>query len=295
MAEESRNTLKITTFILGAILLVCLIFLVYNYQQNKKVENYLKEEKADLVSQLDSIKVQYGDVLAGNDSLADSIRQKQADIEAMRKTISGLQADVGMLRKYKGAVVRLRRENKRLYELADSLKRTNSVLLVQRDSAQSQLQQQQQRTEKLEEQNLVLAEKVAKGAALSAQNIRAEGIRISNNGRISNTSRARRADKLRICFTIGKNNLADSGEKTIYAKVSTPENKLLGVRAGANEFAVGGKTDHFSAKTTVYYEGEPLDVCIFVASDPDAFVKGEYWVALYDDHGFIGETQLSLQ
>ncbi len=295
MTGESRNTLKITTFILGAALLVCLVFLVYNYQKNRKVETYLKQEKAELVSQLDSIQVQYDEVLTSNDSLSDDIRQKRADIEALKRTLSGLKASVGMLRKYKGEVRRLRGENKRLYELADSLKRTNSTLLVQRDSAQSQLQQQQQRTEKLEEQNLVLAQKVARGAQVSAGNIRAAGIRISNNGRISNTSRAARVGKLRVCFTIGKNNLTEPGEKTLYVKVSTPDNRILGGQSGAGEFAVGGKTDRFSAKTTVYYEGDPLDVCIFVAGDRDSFVKGQYWVALYDDQGFIGETQLSLR
>lgn len=295
MPEENRNAFKVASFILGGTLLLALIFLVYNYQKGKEVQSYLNEQKADLLSQLDSIKSRYNIVLADTNGLQDSLKEKRQAVEKLEKTISGLETSVKMLRHYRGQVIRLRRENKRLFQLADSLQRSNSVLLVQRDSAQSQLSQQQLRTEELEKQNSMLAEKVAKGSKVSAENIRAEGIRISRSGRISTTHRARRADKIRVCFTINKNNLTEAGEKHLYVKIATPDNKLMGGRGTDNHFTVEGKTDRFSGKTTVYYEGAPLDVCLFVDGTKDELVRGKYLVALYDDNGFIGETALSLK
>lgn len=293
--EENRNTFRVASFILGGALVLALIFLVYNYQKGKEVSAYLKDQKAELVSQLDSMKTRYDVVMSDTDSLNDSLKQKREAIEELQKTITGLKTSVKMLRKYRGEVIKLRRENQRLFKLADSLQRSNSVLLVQRDSVQSQLEAQQQRSEQLKKQNLTLAEKVAKGSKVSAENIHAEGIRISRKGRISTTKRARRADKLRVCFTLSKNNLTEPGEKNIYVKIATPDNKLIGGNAADHSFTAAGKPDHFSSKTTVYYEGEPLDVCIFVEQPGNGLVKGKYMVALYDDNGFIGDGSLSLQ
>ena len=47
----------------------------------------------------------------------------------------------------------------------------------------------------------------------------AEGVKVRRNGEEKSTNRARRADKIRVAFTIGKNEIADAGEIDLFLRV----------------------------------------------------------------------------
>ena len=292
---EKDHKLKVLVWIFGILLISALGYIFYSYGINKENEEYLVQQKEEIVGELAQMELQYEGIKLSNDSLNTEMLDQQNRISSMRDSLDQMKAYPALLRKYKRLVNRMKKEKRQLFLLADSLDRVNQILVVQRDSAEMKLQQQTRMTERLASQNLDLAKAVEKGAILDVLNLKAEGVKVSSSGKISSTSRVRRIDKIRVCMTLGKNKLAKVGYKNLYVRIATPDNTLLSPTTGDNTFVVDGEKMEFSAKTEIYYEQESLDVCIFVDRNQYKFVKGVYLVAVYAEGNFIGETEMMLK
>jgi hypothetical protein len=292
--SEQEHKLKVLVWIFGALLIASIAYIIYSYGVNKENEEYLIQQKEEIVGELAQMELQYDGVQLTNDSLNTEMLHQQERISSMRDSLDRMKAYPAMLRHYKRLVDKMKREKRQLFLLADSLDRVNQILIVQRDSAELKLQQQTRMTERLASQNLDLAKAVEKGAVLDVLNLKSEGVKISSSGKISETERARRTDKIRVCMTLGRNKLTKVGEKTIYVRIATPDNILLS-QTDNNTFIVDGEKMNYSAKTEIYYEQEALDVCVFVDGNQYEFIKGVYLVAVYADEKFIGETEMRLK
>ena len=291
---EKDHKLKVLVWIFGILLISALGYIIYSYGINKENEEYLIQQKEEIVGELAQMELQYEGVQLSNDSLNTEMLDQQERISSMRDSLDQMKAYPALLRKYKRMVNRMKSEKRQLFLLADSLDRVNQILVVQRDSAEMKLQEQTLMTERLANQNLDLAKAVEKGAVLDVFNLKSEGVKISSSGKISETDRARRTNKIRVCMTLGRNKLTKIGDKSIYVRVATPDNILLS-EPGGNSFVVDGEKMNYSAKTDVYYEQESLDVCVFVGDSQYEFKKGVYLVAVYADGKFIGETEMMLR
>ena len=292
---DKDHKLKVLVWIFGILLISALGYIFYSYGINKENEEYLIQQKEEIVGELAQMELQYEGVQLSNDSLNTEMLDQQERISSMRDSLDQMKAYPGLLRKYKRLVNRMKKEKRQLFLLADSLDRVNQILVVQRDSAEMKLQEQTLLTERLANQNLDLAKTVAEGAVLDVVNLKAEGVKVSSSGKISTTNRTRRANKIRVCMTLGRNKLTKIGDKEIYVRVATPDNILLSSTADHNSFVVDGEKMDYSAKTSVYYEQESLDVCVFVDNGNYEFIKGVYLVAVYADGKFIGETEMMLK
>jgi hypothetical protein len=295
MKAEKDHKLKVLVWIFGILLISALGYIFYSYGINKENEEYLIQQKEEIVGELAQLELQYEGIKLSNDSLNTEMHDQQERISSMRDSLDQMKAYPALLRKYKRLVNRMKKEKRQLFLLADSLDRVNQILVVQRDSAEMKLQQQTRMTERLASQNLDLAKAVEKGAVLDVFNLKAEGVKVSSSGKISSTSRVRRTDKIRVCMTLGKNKLTKVGYKDIYVRIATPDNVLISPPSGDNTFVIDGEKMEFSAKTEIYYEQESLDVCIFVDSNQYKFTKGVYLVAVYAEGNFIGETEMMLK
>lgn len=291
---EKDHKLKILVWLFGVLLITALGYIVYSYGVNKENEEYLIQQKEEIVGELAQMELQYEGVKLNNDSLNSEMLVQQEKISSMRDSLDQMKAYPALLRKYKRMVNRMKKEKRQLFLLADSLDRVNQILVVQRDSAEMKLQEQTLMAERLANQNMDLAKAVEEGATLDVFNLKAEGVKISSSGKISATDRVRRTDKIRVCMTLGRNKLTKIGNKTIYVRVATPDNVLIS-EPGENSFIVDGEKMNYSAKTDVYYEQESLDVCVFVGAGQYDFKKGVYLVAVYADGKFIGETEMMLK
>lgn len=293
---EKDHKLKILVWMFGILLVGALAYIVFAYNDHKEVEAFLVQEKLEIQGELAQMENQYSSMRINNDSLNSKLLLQQEYIAQMKDSVKDMKATVYMLYKYKKLVKRMKAEKRELFLLADSLDRMNQVLIAQRDQAEDKLQQQTVMTEKLADQNLELAKAVEKGSVLDVVNLSAEGVKVSSSGKISSTTRYRRADKIRVCMTLSRNKLTDIGEKSIYIRVATPNDVLLGSSvAGDHSFSINGEKMDYSSMTKVYYEQESLDVCVFADAQDGELVKGTYLIAVYSDDSFIGETEMYLK
>ena len=106
------------------------------------------------------------------------------------------------------------------------------------------------------------------------------------------TKRASRADKVRSCFTLAPNIIAEKGDRLLFIQVINPNNNLLGEKA-VIQFEEG--TLNYSASTKVFYEQEELDVCILVDAAEEDLIEGRYIINVFDGAQQVATTSMILK
>ena len=102
----------------------------------------------------------------------------------------------------------------------------------------------------------------------------------------------KRANKIRICFALAPNEIAEKEDKLLYIQVINPKNNLLGEREVLN-FENG--TLNYSISTKVFYEKEELDVCVLVNSKEEDLLKGLYNINVFDGSTLISTSKMILK
>ena len=205
-----------------------------------------------------------------------------------------MKADLATLSRYRRQVGVLKKEREELLRQVDSLKQSNTMIAMQRDSTYAELEKQTVFNDSLIVQNTQLAEAVERGSALNLTQFSVDAVRERSNGTLRSTSRARRTDKLKICFTVADNVIADAGDREFYIEVLDPQGNVMG---GTNTKTMeDGPTISYTKNTNCYYENAALDVCDYISNYAGEFQQGNYMVNVYDDSlKLLGTSRFELK
>lgn len=293
MTTQNNNlTLKILIGVLGALLLILGIFTYKFYNEEKQNKAILQQEKDLIESELGELITKYDNAIALNEVMDDHLLKAKERIVVLLDSVKDNEANLALISRYRREVGKLKKERERLFKLADSLTAANTQLTTDLDSTSVALNQRIILSDSLQTQNNKLAEIVERGSALTAANIKAEGVRVRNSGKISTSSKASRAEKVRVCFTLSPNKLTEKGDKELFVQVINPENNLIGDKVSVN-FDDAVLT--YSGRNKVFYENEALDVCVLVDAAEGELVKGNYVVNLFSGPRMISNTQFELK
>lgn len=293
MTTQNNNlTLKILIGVLAALLLILGIFTYKFYNEEKQNKAVLQKEKNLIESELGELITKYDNAIALNEVMDDHLLKAKERIVVLLDSVKDNDANLALISRYRREVGKLKRERERLFKLADSLTVANTQLTTDLDSTSTALSESMIFSDSLSMQNNKLAEIVERGAALTAANIKAEGVRVRNSGKISPSTRASRAEKIRVCFTISPNKLTERGDKDLYVQVINPDNALIGDKISVD---FEGAALTYSGTNRVFYENEALDVCILVDAVKGELIKGNYIVNLFSGPKMISNTQFELK
>lgn len=300
MNEEQNSKSKRLALIVVIILLILLngVF-IYVWNTNR----VLKEESQKLLLQKE---VEYQkavgelNLFKGKNAQLDSLVEA-ANIELAAKS-SQLDSLLQINKLSAQQIERFKRENgklnyyKKLYlEKIDSLIKANENLQVENKSLKAEIKTEQRRNEQLMDQNVNLTNKVALGAVLKVSGFIVEGIRMRSGGKEAPTTKARSVEKIKACFTLGENKVANRGNKNVYLRVITPEGSSLWIEdAGSGKFMAQGQETLYTAMATVDYQQEDLPLCIYWTKGTP-FAEGTYKAEVYADGLLIGETSFTLR
>lgn len=300
MNDERKSNSKRLALIIVIILLIVLngVF-IYVWNTNR----VLKEESQRLLLQKE---VEYQKAVGELNLFKGKNEQLDSLVEAANLELATKSAQLDSLLQINKLsaqqIERFKRENgklnyyKKLYlEKIDSLIKANETLKVENQSLRAEIKQEQRRTERLTDENVMLTNKVALGAVLKVSNLSVEGIRLRSGGKEGSTTRARSVERLKACFTIGENRVANRGNKNIYLRVIGPEGASLWIEdAGSGKFMAEGQETLYTAMATIDYQQEELPVCIYWTKG-SPFAEGTYKAEVYADGVLIGETSFSLR
>ena len=98
--------------------------------------------------------------------------------------------------------------------------------------------------------------------------------------------------KFQIGFTIVKNITAEAGNKTIYIRITKPDNDVLTKNSG-NTFSYENRNLSYSIKKYVEYTGEEQSITVFW--DVEEFLyAGSYGVDIFADGNLIGSRRFTI-
>jgi hypothetical protein len=283
MTETTKNNngLKVIAGLLGVVLLGTLIYTVSLYQDKKKTEVALTSEKDLVVKDLNNLKSEYDKAILESNATNEDLVEARDRIAKYIDSVQSMKADLSTLSRYRRQVSVLKKEREQLIRQVDSLTTSNSLLAMERDSTFVELEKQAVFNDSLVVQNTQLAEAVERGSALNLSTFTVDAVRERSNGKMVSTTRASRTDKLKVCFTIADNVIADAGDREFLIEVLDPQGNVLG--GGSTKSNDEGASVTYSKGTDFYYENQDLDVCDYINKPAGNFQTGNYMVNVYDD------------
>lgn len=290
--QKNNNALKILTGILAVALIALGIYTVRFYNEEKENQELLQRQKAVIEEELNDLIVRYDEAIEENEGLDNELVAARERILVLRDSVQDMEANLRVIDRYRAELNNLKRERDELFRVVDSLSNQNQRLITEIDSTNNVLLENTRVADSLRARNQNLTNQVDKASELKVSGLRGEGVIERNSGRLVVNDRTRRVDKIRTCFTLTENELAEPGEKELYVQVYNPNNNLVGDQIAVQH---EGGVMVYSAATKVYYENDELDVCILANALDDNLVEGTYKVLVYNGSQLIGATNFNLR
>ena len=278
--------------------LVVFFIAVLSLQQNKmeqqmelkiqfiEQKNMLRDELDDLIDEHDDLLDEYGEL---NEHLheKDSIIQHQiAEIRNLIRTKSDL-------KEAQQKIAALKDISKRYLANIDSLLVLNETLTIEKDSVIKENKNINWKNYKLNKQNEKLAEKVNKGSVLELLSIDVEAVRYRSTGREVTTRFAKKVQKIRVCFSVGANQISDAETKEVYLQIINERGMLI---SGLEEMNVEVNDSTFGCTSLAEFDYNNIEMeSCFEWERIAQLEKGTYLLNLIIEGRVLGQTELKLR
>ena len=264
------------------------------------VEDFNSE---DMTHNLKAVLASYDTLELDSKNMSDSMK---AEIDSQRVKINGLLQEVETLKSQKkrnwGKIYKLQKETETLREIMkgyiytiDSLNTVNIAQghkIIEQDGQIKNITHKWNTSEKHKDS---LQAQVAEGKILQSSGMSAIAIRIKSGGDQKETSRAKKANMVKACFTIMENRIADAGNKTVHMRVIGPNGKTV-TNSSSTNFDMGGKEGKSSVKRDINYQNKNLDLCVYFEFEGEGTAEpGTYKVEIYIEGQRIGKTSFALK
>lgn len=290
--NNKKNTLQI---VVGSLLVLLLIGVTVLLISEKRTNNELVQEfnleKEDLENQYTDFAKQYDELklTVSNDSLSVLLEQEQLKTQRLLEELRTVKStNATEIRRLKKELATLRKVMIDYINQIDSLSRlTNHQKEVIADVTRKYNVASQQ-ISNLSEEKKNLNKKVTLAAQLDATNINIQ----ATNKRGKKAKKVKDVVKLKINFTIVKNITAETGERTLYVRITKPDNGVLSKNA-SNTFPYENRELAYSIKKYIEYNGEEQSVTVYW--DVEEFLyAGSYRVDIFSDGTLIGSQSFNL-
>ena len=265
------------------------------YLNNEKAKNekVLNEQKEQMLQELQELQKEYDGALSVSKQNADELSAAKVRITQYIDSLKAMKVDIQTLWKYRDQVQVLKKERTKLLAVNDSLRKYNRRIIQERDSTYSALSEKSQLLDSVAQKNSELNSVLKEGAILTLKNLTAVAVKERSAGRYVEKDRAGATDKIKVCYTVAQNRIAQKGNRLFYVQVLDPQNVTL----GENDFvSVGDKTINYSAATKFLYERQNVDVCEFIISESKKYESGVYKIVVFDEElNELGQIDLRLR
>jgi regulator of replication initiation timing len=293
--KSAGNGKKPNYFIYLSILLfiVCCILTwkLVSYKQiiveKETIVTNVTGEKDQALAKLKDLQEQYDKLSKENTELSDMFAKEKEHVEKLMQKIKNSN---GSIEKYKKQITSMEGRLKEYEQQIEQLKAQNKELVAENFVIKTALDSTVTENKNLSTENQDLSSKVDKGSALISYDLSASGIIAKSNGKEVPTKKTKRADKIKICFTVGENAIATAGKKDIYLRIAGPDGKIL-CKGTTDDysFMYDGKLIQYSVKDQFDYKNKPVDLCLYWIKSGD-FAAGTYYVDIFVDSKNIGST-----
>lgn len=287
------GTLVIAIVILGSVS-------YFNYKTVKENQVFIEQEKYLVESELSEMISSYENLDVKSEYLGKQLEETKSKILIILDSVKQLKANVSLISKYRAQLKELRKENAQLLALTDNLEAENTSLKLQAKEVEEDLTNSKTyvstlktKNKTLVENNLDLKENLEKAKQLNITNIVAKGVkRVTSSSRIVNTKNFKKTNKFHVCFTLVNNEFLKKGDLDIYFQVLDSKMNVVADKGTINY----GKTSLiYSAKETINYNNQDIDVCTLIDKGPESLAKGSYFISIFHQGKKLGGTTIYLK
>ena len=278
-----------------AVLVIAIIGITYLLFTEKKANRELVQEfqldKEDLENEYSQFVQKYDELkfTVTNDSLALLLEQEQLKTQRLLEELRTVKSsNATEIRRLKKELATLRKILVGYVNQIDSLDRINKRQQQVIADVTQKYNTASQQISTLSKEKENLDKKVTRAAQLDVTNIRIE----PRNKRGKVAKKVKDIVKLAISFTVVKNITAENGERTIYIRITKPDNDAL-TKSASNTFSYENRTLTYSIKKYIEYNGEEQNVNVFW--DVEEFLyAGNYRLDIFEGGNLIGSQKFTL-
>jgi len=303
MENKQEQTPKKNSNVIYFLILVIVALLgtdVYLYLKKSKSDEkivYQNDEKTRLETELDSLEAQITQVNAGRTQMTTEMQAKndslQVKIKVLRSDLAKGKLTAAELSKAQEDVKQLRYFVTKYTADIEELKKQNQDLTTERDTLRTNLTTVAAKATDLEKQNQDLNTKVQVASAIKLGGISVTAHKVKSNGKVSDETKAKNVNKLKISFTVAGNQVAAKGTHDIFFRIIDPTGNLITATDGGT-FAADGADLQASYRTSIDFndDGKTYDVD-WMSQQP--FQKGTYTIIMYADGYTMGRGSIFLK
>lgn len=281
--------------IIGVLLIAALAgvtYLLFNEKQaNREMQEEFKLEKEDLENDYTSFVQQYDELkmTVANDSLAQLLEQEQLKTQRLLEELRTVKTtNATEIRRLKNELATLRKVMVDYVNQIDSLNRLTEQQRVQIAEVTEKYEQATRQVSSLSEERKNLTKQVTLAAQLDATNISV----FPQNKRGKEAKKVKDVQKLRVSFSIARNITAQAGEKTVYVRISKPDNDVL-TKDRNDTFTYENRQLAYSIKKYIEYTGEEQAITVYWDVN-EVLYAGNYRVDIFADGNLIGSGSFAL-
>ena len=289
--KKNRNGgLKTATIALAVAALALGGALAWVWSQKSGLVNELEDEKTELTQQLLNLQNDFENLNSDYENINSQLDTSREQVALLIDKLSKTEAtNRAKIRQYEKELGTLRSIMRGYIVQIDSLNTLNKQLTADAAAARREAAESRQANETLTKQVENLSGQVAAGSVVKARGLHLEAY----NGSDRATDRSSRVTYFVATLTLAQNELAERGPIRVYVRVKDPNGVIL-LNNNSTDFTVGGETMTASASREVDFEGDDLEVSIYV-KDMSELGKGIYTVEAYTEKASLGRAELMLR
>ncbi|MFM2359592.1 MAG: hypothetical protein RLY16_1585 [Bacteroidota bacterium] len=264
-------------------------------QQKDKQYAGVVAEKDTLKSLLDEASIRY-DLLKSNNAKKDSIiTAKDQEIAVKKAKIASILAKANAtneeLAEAKSLIASLNNDIDNYKQQIEILKGENAQLTQENLTVTDQRNAYMRATDSAKSVIKDRENLLDVGSTLHASGFNIAGINQKGNGKESETSKAKKVDKLRISFNLDENRITPSGPKDLFICITGPDGKPIAIEAyGSGIFKTReGDEKSFTQKVQINYTQGQRQTVSFDWQQNTPFQVGNYKIEVYQNGFKIGE------
>lgn len=294
--EKKKLTILLAALgiVIAALIVGLIIFMSKSNKQSQQIEQtemFMEEEKQQMVTEMDQIAGEMDGftLYVHNDSLLREFDLQKQRIKELQDELRRTKAtDAKRIAELKAEIATLRKLLAHYIQQIDSLNSLNQRLTSENYEVKQRYQNVSATAEQLAKEKESLNETVSRAAILEAYNITVSPL----DDRERKTERATRMRTLKFNFTIGKNITAAPGMKTVYMRLTRPDDELM--TKGGGTFTYENGQLAYSIKKEIEYSGEAYTDVLYWKVD-EILQLGTYRIDLFADGNRIGSQSFRIE
>ena len=291
MAVKKNTLLIVAGSLLILLLIGVTILLISEKQTNKELVMEFNLDKEDLENQYTDFARQYDELklTVSNDSLSVLLEQEQLKTQRLLEELRTVKRSNAIeILHLKKELASLRKVMIGYINQIDSLNRLTAQQKEIIADVTKKYNAASRQISNLSEEKKNLTKTVTLAAQLDATNI---SVRPTNE-RGKTAKKVKDIVKFKINFSIVKNITAETGERTLYIRITKPDNDVL-TKSSSNTFPYENRELVYSIKKYIEYNGEEQAVTVYWDVE-EYLYAGTYRVDIFADGTLIGSQSFSL-